>query len=218
MLELHHIRCWASSPIVHVIRLLQLETEIRIKELTKEIQRSTEYRKLNVSGKLPILLDPETGFAMHESSAIMIFLLQRFDRNLTLWFGNMGDDSNIYRQAELLQWIVFGPASVYDVVDTLLSLTYRIDPDHRDTKRISELIRTWTSKIEPKLLSSLQDGRPFLLDTYTAADIMLSFPLACAYYLHTFQNCGMNMDSRIVAYVQRLLENPIARELYSFDE
>jgi glutathione S-transferase len=219
MLELHHIRWWASSPIVHVIKLLQVEEEIRIIELTKEKQRSKDYRAINVSGKLPILLDTETGFTMHESSAIMLFVIQRFDPNLTLWFGNLqADHSLMYRQAELLQWIAFGPASVYDVVDTLLSLTYRVDPLNRDQKRISELIDTWKSKIEPKLLSSLHDGRSFLLHTYSAADIMLTFPLACAYYLHTFQHCGLTIDDTIVSYIQRLLQNPIARDLYSFEE
>ena len=62
------------------------------------------YLKMNPNGRIPLLVDRSRGnFNVFESSAILLYLAQHYDKDYKFWFD--AEDSNDY--SEMLQWLFF---------------------------------------------------------------------------------------------------------------
>lgn len=48
--------------------------------------KGPEYTKINPNGRLPALVDPNTGIAIWESGAIIEYLIEQYDKSQTLSF------------------------------------------------------------------------------------------------------------------------------------
>ncbi|KAF9569038.1 glutathione S-transferase [Agrocybe pediades] len=73
-----------------------------LKEL---VQKEPWFLKLNPNGRVPVLVDHTCEeFPVFESSAIMLYLAQRFDKNHVFWF-DVQQEPAAY--SEMLQWIFF---------------------------------------------------------------------------------------------------------------
>jgi glutathione S-transferase len=61
--------------------------------------------KMNPNGRIPVLVDRSRGnFCVFESSAILLYLAQHYDKGRIFWF-DAEKDPNDY--SEMLQWIFF---------------------------------------------------------------------------------------------------------------
>jgi glutathione S-transferase len=63
------------------------------------------YIKMNPNGRIPVLVDRSRGeFNVFESSAILLYLAQHYDKNHIFWFDAENDPNNY---SEMLQWLFF---------------------------------------------------------------------------------------------------------------
>ena len=61
--------------------------------------------KMNPNGRIPVLTDRSRGdFHVFETSAILLYLAQNFDKNHVFWFDAEKDPKNY---SEMLQWLFF---------------------------------------------------------------------------------------------------------------
>ncbi|KAM0747071.1 glutathione S-transferase C-terminal-like protein [Meredithblackwellia eburnea MCA 4105] len=68
----------------------------------KNLEHKKEpYTKLNPNGKIPTLVDDETGFVLWESNAIILYLVDRFDKEHKI---SASTDEEKFKQ---LQWLFF---------------------------------------------------------------------------------------------------------------
>ncbi|KAI0761930.1 glutathione S-transferase C-terminal-like protein [Trametes elegans] len=71
-------------------------------DLTKDEQHSPEHLKYNPNGRIPTLIDHRNGdFAVWESDAILAYLVEKYDVEHKISFGDLE------RKAQILQWLFF---------------------------------------------------------------------------------------------------------------
>jgi glutathione S-transferase len=67
---------------------------------------------LNPNGRIPALVDhSRDDFIVFETAAILLYLVQHYDKNHTFWFDPV-KDPNTY--SEMLQWIFFAVRARFD--------------------------------------------------------------------------------------------------------
>ena len=67
-------------------------------DLMKGEQRNPEFLKLNPTGRIPVIMDNETGVVVNQSSAILIYLAEKTDQFLP---------SEVSQRAKVLEWLMF---------------------------------------------------------------------------------------------------------------
>jgi len=71
----------------------------------KNTQKEPWFIKMNPNGRIPVLVDRSRGnFNVFESSAILLYLVQHYDKDFKFWF-DAEKDPNDYN--EMLQWLFF---------------------------------------------------------------------------------------------------------------
>ncbi|KAJ5112866.1 glutathione S-transferase [Penicillium angulare] len=78
---------------------LELPYSLQIVELSDVKQ--PQYLALNPNGRLPILEDPNTGITLWESAAIILYLIDQYDKDNVLSYGQ-SPDNHLCRQ-----WLAF---------------------------------------------------------------------------------------------------------------
>ncbi|KAF5331617.1 hypothetical protein D9611_007738 [Ephemerocybe angulata] len=74
-------------------------------DISKNTQKEDWFIKLNPNGRIPVIVDKSRGdFAVFETSAILLYLAQHYDKEYAFWF-NPEKDANNY--SEMLQWLFF---------------------------------------------------------------------------------------------------------------
>lgn len=109
----------ATSPNVLKVRLLLEEAgipyqEVRVKREEGE-NLKPEFRKISASGTLPAIVDDETGAHVFESSAILLYLADRYREFLPQ------EESG---RADVFKWLIYEVANVSPVVDSIYKLHY----------------------------------------------------------------------------------------------
>jgi len=154
-----------------------------------------EYRALNPSGSVPFLRDGSV--AMSESIAIMFYIAQKYGPTGTL---PPIDDE---RFAKVLQFALFGEASLSSPMNPLLAVRYGTPPENQK--------RNWSvAGIESRLKTTLERlgdelaDREFLVGpTLTVADISV----ATALQIWT-RGLGQDLPAALRAYCERLQDRP----------
>jgi len=127
-------------------------------DLSKGEQRDPKYLKINPNGKIPAIVDTETGQCVFESGAILIHLAEKSGRFFP-------DESR--RRMEVLQWLFFQVGSIgpmlgqlWHFVDLTQPVPYALDRYRKETLRLYGVV-------DRRLAEA-----PFIAgDEYTIADI-----------------------------------------------
>jgi glutathione S-transferase len=153
------------------------------------------YRALNPLGTVPFLQDDRV--AMSESVAMMFYIAQRYGPTEAL--PPIHDE----RFARILQFTVFGEASLSSPMNPLLAVRFGAPPENQK--------RNWSAAgIESRLKSTIScvgdelGDREFLVGpTLTLADISV----ATALRIWT-RGLGQDLPARLRAYCERLQDRP----------
>jgi len=78
--------------------------------LKENIQKEPWFIKMNPNGRIPVLTDRSRGnFNVFESSAILLYLVQHYDKGHVFWF-DAEKEPNDY--SEMIQWLFFAHGGI----------------------------------------------------------------------------------------------------------
>jgi glutathione S-transferase len=107
-------------------------------DLAKGEQRAPDYLKINPNGKIPAIVERETGQRVFESGAILIYLAEKSGRFLPAEAG---------ARLEVLQWLFFqvghiGPmlGQLWHFVDLNHEIPYALERYRKETLRLFEVV------------------------------------------------------------------------------
>ncbi|KIJ57350.1 hypothetical protein M422DRAFT_23388 [Sphaerobolus stellatus SS14] len=141
---------------------LGISYETRAISFKDKEQKSEWYLKINPNGRIPAIVDhTRDDFAVFETSAILLYLSQHFDKEHKIWYNPM-TEPNLH--SEELQWIFFTHGGIGPIAhflrDTPEEIPYAINRYTEESKRLFSII-------EKRL-----EGREWLVgDRYSLADI-----------------------------------------------
>jgi len=112
----------ATSPNVLKVRLLLEEAgipyqDVRVKREEGE-NLTPEFLKISASGTLPAIVDDETGAHVFESSAILLYLADRYREFLP---------QEEPARADVFKWLIYEAANVSPAVENIYKLHYLAD-------------------------------------------------------------------------------------------
>lgn len=199
MIKLYH---YPDCPYSQKVRVVMAEKELEydpvLVDLRKNEQRSAEFLKLNLYGKVPVLIDEE--IVIYDSTIINEYLEEEYPAPAL-----MPEDSATRARVRLLE--DFCDNSF--IPPTLIILAELAKPQ---AERDAEKVRRFQGEIGRVLvhLDAQLDGKPYLVGEFSLAD--------CAYAprLMILPQLGVELDARLQnvgGWVARLHERTSVRAL-----
>ena len=182
MIVVHHLADSRSQRILWLLEELELDYEVkRCERDPKTYLAPAELKKLHPLGKAPILED--NGVVMAETGAIIDYLLETYDREYQLH----PERGTAYGR-QFSYWMHYAEGSAMSPL--LLKLIFSQLPV-RAPALVRPLVKSIAAKannsfINPQLkthfgfIENSLVGRWFVGNGFSAADIMMSFPLEAA--------------------------------------
>lgn len=178
---------------------LALPYETRALQTRTAPTTGAEYRKLNITGKIPTLVDGD--IRVSESAGIINYLATRYNRT-----GRRLMPADIQSIAEYHEWMSFISTEL-DATSLYVLRRHEGLPDiygRADTACVAA--RNYFSRMISAASEKIKDGRPCLVGTtFTGADIMMVSTLDWA------DHVGCDYPSVLKAYREQI----IARTSYS---
>jgi GST-like protein len=161
-------------------------------DLGKNEQKEPEFLKINPNGRIPAIVDDDNdGFAVFESGAIMIYLAERHGRFMP---------SDEKGRSEVIQWLMFQMAGL-GPMQGQANVFLRYFPEH--IPAVIDRYQKETLRLYGVLESRLQ-GRPYLCDEYSIADI------ACWTWINYREWAGVSLEGmpRLQDWFDRIEARP----------
>jgi glutathione S-transferase len=190
------------NPWKPIFLLAELDLPYEIVWISYADTRSEPYTSLNPNGRLPAMIDPNSGITLWESGAIVEYLSATYDSELKLAYG---DDRP---QEKWLQhsWLMFQMSGQGPMFGQLTWFLHRHREKHLEsvverykvqTRRVLEVIDTYLGKKvkERQESSGVSPDEPVWLvgDKCTFADIMFISWNICLYEF-AFTNGELNAE------------------------
>jgi len=157
------------------------------------------FRRASPTGQVPGLFDPDTGAALFESSAIMIYLAEKTGRFLP------GLDHPSER-AETLKWLLFEAASLTPAMLDIYHYTLQAaTPQSYSEDRARARARRALGVLE----GCLAQGRDYLAGAYSIADMIL-YPWMTI--LEDFADIPLSDYPHLEAWTMRMGERPAIKK------
>jgi glutathione S-transferase len=168
--------------------------EIERISLREGDHKKPEYLAIHPHGAVPALVDGD--LTLTESSAIVLHLADKFpDKHLAPALGTN-------ERAAYYRWMVYVPATVDPVLQTLTMHTRFLPEDKRNPALVEEAKRSLATIA--KVLEDATDGRSYIVgDHFTAADIMVGSALGWFGFLG-----ALGDHPKLVAYLEGLQKRP----------
>lgn len=159
-------------------------------------QRADAYLAVHPHGVVPALDDD--GVVIYESAAILLHLADRFPE------AGLAPAVGTPERARYYQWIVYGMVTLEAQVSQYATHT-RFLPEDKRVPRLAEDAQGKFRQSAANLTRAL-DGREFLLDGFSAADIVVGSVLLWA------KSMGLTAEWPVLtAYAERLSKRPAYR-------
>jgi len=165
----------AATPNGHKVSIaleeLALPYTVHVLDLGKLEQRRPEFLRISPNGRIPAIVDRETGaFPVFESGAILLYLAEKTGKFLS---------TDIRKKKTAMEWLFwqmggFGPMlgqNHHFARYAPEKIPYAIDRYHRETERLYGV------------LNKRLESREFIADDYGIAD-MACYPWAAAHDWH----------------------------------
>ena len=142
------------------------------------------YLQLNPNGKVPFLVDPETGTSFFESCAIVLYLAEKYDVDGKLSLSH--DDPHFFK-SHLYQWAFYAAGTVDNLVahtSPIQRAVVALDPTNLESGRAPENLKkarlAWDTVVGPLLEKEVK--LPFFMgDNFSLVDIVLGRSLLKIY-------------------------------------
>ena len=166
----HHLENSRSQRVLWLLEELKLPYEVvRYERNTKTMLAPPELRKVHPLGKSPVIQDGPDGPAIAETGAIAEYLVEKAD-------GRLGPPPHREDALRYRFYLHYAEGSVMPPLLLLLVLSRVPLFGKRAIKRIQPMLNVHLRFIESELAS-----RPwFAGEAFSAADVMMSFPLEAA--------------------------------------
>ncbi|WP_315777318.1 MULTISPECIES: glutathione S-transferase [unclassified Bradyrhizobium] len=181
MLTVHHLNNSRSQRVLWLLEELGVPYEIIRYERQPDMRAPKELRAIHPLGKSPVITD--NGNTVAESGAIVEYLIETYGN------GRLIPPPKTPERLRYSYWLHYAEGSAMPLL--LLKLLFNIMP-----KRAPALLRPIVRKVSNQALSTLvnpqlkqhmafweselQKSEWFAGDSFTAADIQMSFPLQAA--------------------------------------
>ena len=210
MITVHHLNNSRSQRVLWLLEELGAPYDIKRYERDPETLRApAELRAVHPLGKSPVITDAGSGRTVAETGAIFEYLLERFGR------GRLVPPPGSAERLRYTYWMYYAEGSA--MTPLLLKLVFARMPDSAPA-RMRPMLRTIADKaqesfVDPQIRthvdywdSELSQGEWFAGPEFTAADIMMSFPLEAA-----AARAGAGERPRIAAFLARIHARPAYR-------
>lgn len=165
MIRLHHVPGARSFRVLWLLEELGEAANLKIWSLTDGSLRSPEFRALSPAGRIPALeID---GRVIFESGAIVEYLTETR--------GRLAPHPGTPERADFLQWLHFA--------ETQANILQNLNIHHiflrPESARSAALTKLDTKRLEVTMraMEAHLAGRDWLLDSFSAADVMFGFNL-----------------------------------------
>jgi GST-like protein len=155
-------------------------------------QKKPEYLAINPNGRIPTIVDRDNDdFAVFESGAILIYLAEKTGKLMP---------KDAKGRSTVLQWVMFQMGGI-GPMQGQANVFFRYFPEklpavisryHNETKRLYEVLETRL------------DGRDYLCDDYSIADIA-TWPWV---RIHAWAGIEIDDLPRVKAWIDRIAERP----------
>lgn len=187
MITVHHLENSRSLRILWLLEELNLEYEIQHYARNKKTMLAPpELKQVHPLGKSPVIVDSDgkREYVIAETGAIIEYVIERYGK------GQLSPELGSEQRIRYLHWLHYAEGSMMPLlVMKLIFLRLSKPPMPLPLRPVAKLIATGVMKqfLEPRITTclqymqdELQQSSWFAGDDFTAADIMLSFPLQAA--------------------------------------
>ncbi|MCW8915915.1 MAG: glutathione S-transferase family protein [Magnetovibrio sp.] len=188
-----------------------LKAQILLEELGIEYRRINDrllepgspehdtFMQASPTGQVPALHDPQTGAKLFESSAILIYLAEKFGQFLP------SQDTPLER-AETLKWLLFESASLTPAMLDIYHYTLQAEDEHPYSEQRA---RTRSRQALNVLENRLSDGREYFGGDYSIAD-MIVYPWMVI--LEDFADIPLSDYPNLEAWTTRVGQRPAVKK------
>ena len=198
MITICHLSTSRSERIVWLMEELGLDYDLEPFQREQNGAAPDALREIHPLGKAPVIRDGDTVLA--ESGAIVDYIVHRYGAD------QLAVPPTAPAYARYLYWFHFAEGSLMSLLVMALVLT-RV-PDGTASPagiRVQARMKQMLSFVD----SELGDGPYFVGETFTAADIMMTFPFTTT---RLFLDYDLAPYPNIVAYLKRIESRPAYRK------
>lgn len=197
-----------SWKIATLLEELKVDYDVILVDLSKDEQKNEDYVKMNPNGRTPTILDysqevmeknNETPFAVFESGAIMIYLVEKFPGT------SLYPSNDLFLRSEIQQWLFFQVSGIGPALGNCMYFKRIAAPVTSDISQLEFSIKRFENE-SIRLLNVLDDrleGRDYLCGkgrgSFTLADI------ACYGYAASYWWAGISLKEQKLLNVLRWL-------------
>lgn len=165
MLKIFHVPGTRSVRPVWLCFELNLKIEVDLIDFSSEFRESGKWRAISPAGKVPAMVDGD--ISMFESGAMVDYILERYGN------GKLQPRLETAERAAYRQWCWFAEATLIRPLGLYRLLRARNEPVGELVDEAELKFRDALSAVEAEL-----QGREYLLDRFSAADIMMGYSVA----------------------------------------
>lgn len=159
-------------------------------ELSAGDQHRPEFRRINPSGKIPVIVDTDTGLTITESGTVLIYLAEKAGALLP---------RKIEQRMKVLEWLFFQVGNFGPMAGQYEHFRNHKPRDDYALDRYHDQVRR-----QLELMDAALKGRTFIAGDYSISDIAL-LP-----WVRAVQKWGIQLDpyTHLREWYQRLLDRP----------
>ncbi len=191
MIRLYGLNTPNTHKITIALEELALPYEIEVVDVRSDAPLSAEFKRISPNGKVPAIIDTDTGTPVFESGAILLYLASKAERLMP------------YTPAErwqAIQWLFFQTASMGPMLGQRAWFNYYAgEAIPYAIKRYDAQVKRLYGVLEQRLST-----RDFICDSYSIVDIAHFGWLHCAHAMHL----GFEDFPALTAWYQRVLARP----------
>lgn len=193
-MKLYHSQYTRSGRARWALEELGVEYEIGRISFASGEHKKPEYLAINPHGSVPALVAGD--LKLVESSAIVLHLADKYaEKNLA---PALGTDE----RAQYYRWIVYVPATVDPVLETITMQTRFIPVEKRSAEVLEAAKKKWGNIAT--VLETALDGREYIVgNSFTAADIIVGSALGWAQFVNVLEGHPI-----LAAYLKNLAQRP----------
>ncbi|MEL7098438.1 MAG: glutathione S-transferase family protein [Pseudomonadota bacterium] len=188
--------------IAWLLEELGLDYTLERYTLGDPAMRAPEFRAVNPMGRVPVLQDGDV--RLSESGAIVQYLLARHGDG-ALQPGPDSPDFPAY-----LQWLHYAEGMLMPPINTIVVETILLPEDRRSEPHVKRAVKLLGQMLQ-SIEAHMSDGRAFLANDFSGADIMLGHAIAAA------RRFGADFETlpHLSAYLDRLAARPAWQKAHS---
>jgi len=192
MIKLYHSKFTRSLRVRWLLEEMGLEYEIQPVDFAAKDHKSDAFLKVNPFGSMPAFEDGD--LKMFESGAILTHLMDKYDDN------GLRPKPGTSASAQYLPWFFFGEASLQPYLSIYAQHTMFLAEEDRVAAVAATAKQRATDYIT--VMDGFLTAREYIAgDTFSAADIMCTYPLVLCHLFGILPNENL---PNVEAYYERM--------------